>query len=227
MTGAKAAGSCNLVMGRCVITGKSACVLYDSGATHSFVSKTCVQRLGLPVCELQCDLVVSTPASSLVRTSSLCARCPMEVEGRRYKVNLICLPLQELEVILGMDWLSTNRILIDCREKRLLFPNSEEPELLSSHRVMKELQDDARCFLIFTHLEVEGEEMKSIILVVQEFEDVFLEEVPGLPPSREVEFSINLVPGTRLVSMALYRMALAELVKLKKQIEDLLGKQFI
>jgi len=126
-------------MGRCVIAGKSACVLYDSGVTHSFVFETCVQRLGMPVCELQCDLVVSTPVSGLVKTSSLYARCPMEVEGRRYKVNMICLPLQELEVILGMDWLSTNRILIDCREKRLLFPNLEEPELLSSHEVMKEL----------------------------------------------------------------------------------------
>jgi len=126
-------------MGRCVIAGKSACVLYDSGATHSFVFETCVQRLGLLVCELQCDLVVSTPASGLVRTSSLCARCPVEIEGHMYKVNLIYLPLQELEVILGMDWLSTNRILIDCREKMLLFPNSEEPELVSSHGVMKEL----------------------------------------------------------------------------------------
>jgi len=103
MTGAKAAGSGNLVIGRCVIVGKFACVLYDSGATHSFVFETCVQRLGLLVCELQCDLMVSTPASGLVRTSSLCAWCPVEVEGHRYKVNLICLPLQELKVILGMD----------------------------------------------------------------------------------------------------------------------------
>ena len=62
---------------------------------------------------------------------SLCAKCPVEVEGRRYKVNLICLPLQELEVILGMDWLSANRILIDCWEKRLLFLDLEEPELVS------------------------------------------------------------------------------------------------
>jgi len=66
---------------------------------------------------------MSTPTSGLVKTSSLCARCPMEVEGRMYKVNLICLPLQELEVILGMDWLSANHILINYRE---------EPELVSS-----------------------------------------------------------------------------------------------
>ena len=78
-------------------------MLYDSGATQSFVSNACVERLGLPVRELQCELAVSTPASGLVRTSSLCARCPVEVEGRRYRVNLISLPLQELEVILGMD----------------------------------------------------------------------------------------------------------------------------
>jgi len=70
-------------------------------------------------------------------------RCPVEVEGRMYKVNLICLPLQGLDVILGMDWLSANRILIDYREKKLLFSNLEEPELLSSHGVMKEIQDGA------------------------------------------------------------------------------------
>jgi len=53
---------------------------------------------------------------------------------------------------------------------------------------MKELHGGVQCFLIFTHLEVEGEEVKSVIPVVQEFEDVFPEEVPGLLPSREVEF---------------------------------------
>jgi len=54
---------------------------------------------------------------------------------------------------------------------------------------MKELQDDAKCYMIFTHLEVEKEERTSVKLVVHEFEDVFLEEVPGLLPSREVEYS--------------------------------------
>ncbi|XP_027903664.1 uncharacterized protein LOC114163558 [Vigna unguiculata] len=131
MTKAEAAGLDNLVMGRCMIAGEPLCVLFDSGATYSFVSIACVEHLGMSVCELQFELVVSTPASGLVRTSSLCVRLSVEVEGRRYKLNLICLPLQELEVILGMDWLFANHVLIDCREKRLFFPDSEELELVS------------------------------------------------------------------------------------------------
>ena len=75
-------------------------------------------------------------------------------------------------MILGMDRLSANHILIYCRGKRLIFPDSEEPELLSSQGVMKELQGGAKCFMILTHLEVEGGEKKSIIPVVQEFECV-------------------------------------------------------
>ena len=63
--------------------------------------------------------------------------------------------------------------------------------------------------------------------MVREFPDVFPDEVPGLPPSREIEFSIDLVPGVGPVSIAPYRMAPAELTELKKQIEELLEKQFI
>ena len=74
---------------------------------------------------------------------------------------------------------------------------------------MKEIQSGAQCFIIFAHMEVEKEEM-LVIPVVHEFVDVFPDEVSGWPPNSEVEFSIDLVPGTDLVSMAPYRMALAE-----------------
>jgi len=81
--------------------------------------------------------------------------------------------------------------------------------------------------MIFTHLEVERGEATSVIPVVQEFEYVFPEEVPRLPPNRMVEFSIYLVPGMGPVLMTPYRMAPTELVERKSQIEELLGKQFI
>ncbi|XP_027941128.1 uncharacterized protein LOC114194923 [Vigna unguiculata] len=116
LTGGEATGLGNLVIGHCMIAGKSCRVLYDFGATHSFVSDACVKRLGLSVGELYCEL--------------------------------------ELEVILGMDWLFANHILIDFRGKKLLFPDSEEPELLTSQGVVKELQEGAQCYIIFTHLEV-------------------------------------------------------------------------
>jgi len=76
-------------------------------------------------------------------------------------------------------------------------------------------------------MKLEEREGPSIIPVVHEFEDVFPDEVPWLPPNREVEFSIDLLPGTCPVSMAPYRMSPAELVELKKQIEELMAKQFI
>jgi len=178
------------------------------------VSESVVEELGLPVRELQYDLVVSTPASGMVRTSTLCARRLIEVEGRRYRVNLICLPLEGL---LGMDWLSANRILIDCNEKKVVFPSLEERDvLMSSQHVDQAIREGSQCFLILTQLSVENGDGHLETPVVREFSDVFPEDVPGLPPSREVEFSIDLVPGGGPVSMAPYRMAPAELVELKQ-----------
>jgi len=75
-------------------------VLYESRATHSFVSNECVRRLGLVMRELACELIVATPASREVATTSVCVGCPMEVAGRKFKVNLICLPMEGLNVIL-------------------------------------------------------------------------------------------------------------------------------
>jgi len=187
------------------------CVLYNSGATHSFVSKSRVQELGLSVKELQYDLTAFTPASGLVKTSTLYARCSIVIEGRRFKVNLVCLPLKDLDVILGMDWLSTNHILTNCNERKLLFLNPEDEKLLSSQQIAREAKKGSQCFLILTQLSIEERDVYAKIPIVEEFVDVFPEDVPGLPPKREVEFSIDLVLGAGPVSISPYRMAPAEL----------------
>jgi len=203
-------------------------VLFNSGATHSFVSNECVRTLGLAMRELECELIVATLTSGEVSTTSICVGCPMEVAGRRFKLNLICLSMEGLDVILGMDWLSSNHVVIDCGRRRVVFPDTTGLELISSNQAVKEIEAGATCYMIVAHVEkMSTAEKISKILVVDEYAYVFTDEIPELLPSRDVDFSIDLILGAWPVSMALYRMVLAELDKLKKQIEDLLEKKFI
>ncbi|XP_027903529.1 uncharacterized protein LOC114163409 [Vigna unguiculata] len=130
-----------------------------TGQSHKFR----VQELGLSVKELQYDLTAFTPASDLVKTSTLYARCSIVIEGRRFK------------------------------------------------QITREAKEGSQCFLILTQLSIEERDVYAKIPIVEEFVDVFPEDVPGLPPKREVEFSIDLVPGAGPVSISPYRMAPAEL----------------
>ncbi|XP_027348117.1 uncharacterized protein LOC113859581 [Abrus precatorius] len=93
MSGAEASQSEELIRGKCVIKGKLLDLLFDSGATHSFVSVDCVKSLGLYVTELPCNVVVTTRMGKLVVTSWVCLQCSIMVHGRIFEVDLICLPL--------------------------------------------------------------------------------------------------------------------------------------
>nr|KYP32035.1 hypothetical protein KK1_047383 [Cajanus cajan] len=195
LTGAEAETSSEQVKGKSKADGNDISILFDSGASHSFISYECVARLNLVVSSLCVDLVVSTPASGSVLTSEVCLKCPVEVEGRCYKVNLFCLPLSDLDVILGMDWLSANRILIYFSEKRLIFPTVEQKRFISSGQVDGLLKGGALGFMILSFISVENEKLLNSIDVVRDFPEVFPDDVPGLPPKRELEFSIDLIPG--------------------------------
>ena len=98
---------------------------------------------------------------------------------------------------------------------------------MSSSEVTKSLKEHAEMFVMFASLKLGGESGENQLPVVCEFPDVFPEDVSDLPPEREVEFSIEVVPGTNPISMAPYRMSTSELDQLKKQLEDLLEKKFI
>ena len=98
--------------------------------------------------------------------------------------------------------------------------------MIASTTTLSTIKEGSQCFLVLTQLSVENGGGNIETSVVREFSDVFPEDVPGLPPPREIEFSIDLVLGAGRVSIASYRMAPAELVELKKHIEELLEKQF-
>jgi hypothetical protein len=93
--------------------------------------------------------------------------------------------------------------------------------------VKKSLEERDEVFALFASLKMKGKSEVSELPVVCKFPDVFPEDVSELPPEREVEFTIDLIPGTSPVSMAPYRMSASELSELKKQLEELIEKKFI
>jgi len=211
LTTTDATQSGNLVQLVCLLFNHEVVVLFDSGVTHSSVSNKCVRRLKLVMRELGCKLIVVTTTSGEVSTTFVCVGCPMEVAGRRFKVNLICLSMNGFDVILGMDWLSVNHIVIDCGRCSVVFPETVGLELISAKRVIKEVEVGATCFMIVAQTEKKSTADKiSLILVVEEYADVFPNEIPELPPSRDVDFTLDLIPGAGPISMAPNRIGRVE-----------------
>ncbi|XP_058753085.1 uncharacterized protein LOC131626271 [Vicia villosa] len=218
LVGAQSTNEDRTVKGTCFIHNTPLIAIIDMGATHSFISVDCVKRLGLVSSTLDRRITIETPSIGFVATSLACLNCPLTIFDRDFGVDLICLPLSNLDVILGMNWLEFNRVYIDCFRKRLLFLTPEEEALadsLSTKEMRILLEDESKMFAVFASPSVEGKTSIEEIPVVNEFLEVFPGDITELPPKREVEFSIDLVPGTRPISMAPYRMSASELSELK------------
>ena len=138
------------------------------------------------------------------------------------------LPFREFDIILDMDWLMKHDTVVNCREKRISLKcqtgdivlvesgNLDDMvRMISFMSAQKLLRKGNEAYLAYI-LDTRSSKSKlEQLSVVNEFMDVFLEELPGLPPDREVEFVIDVFPGTAPISVTPYRMALAELKELK------------
>ncbi|KAA0066451.1 ty3-gypsy retrotransposon protein [Cucumis melo var. makuwa] len=155
-------------------------------------------------------------------------------------VTLLVLDMQNFDVILGMDWLSANHANIDSFGKEVVFnpPSGASfkfrgagmiciPKVISAMKASKLLSQGTWGILASVVDIREPEVSLSSEPVVREYPDVFPDELPGLPPPREVDFAIELESGTAPISRAPYRMAPAELKELKVQLQELLDKGFI
>ncbi|XP_035547382.1 uncharacterized protein LOC118348916 [Juglans regia] len=185
-------------------------------------------------------LVVATPTGNSVVCSEMLPGCPLSIEGRLMPADLIVFHMVGFDVILGMDWLASYRASIDCAKKEVVFrpPNEGEfrftgskvrlaPPIISAIQVGKLLRDGCQGFLACVVEALKGEVKLEQTPVVRDYPEVFPEDLSGLPPEWEVEFAIELVPGTTPLSKAPYRMAPSELAELKEQLQDLLDKGFI
>ena len=129
------------------------------------------------------------------------------------------MPGQGIDAILGMNWLWVYGVVLDMKWR------SVELRLPSSKDRMSLIVPSDPGVLVAAHAEAAPD--LTFILVVCEFPDVFPEDLPGLPLDSEVEFSIELEPGTTPISRRSYHMAPRELAKMKKQLEELMDKGFI
>jgi hypothetical protein len=158
--------------------------------------------------------------------------CPVSICGRVLPANLVVLPIFSYDVILGMDWLTRHSTVIDCARKQVTltpwgegkvkYVGSQEKSLPSTILVVqarKLIIRGDQAFLAFVVAPTK-QAKKNIedIFVVCEYPDVFSTDCFGLPPQREVEFGIECVLGTNLISKAPYRTASSELKELKEQL---------
>lgn len=147
--------------------------------------------------------------------------CPITIEGRELIADLILLSMQNFDVILGIEWLASYHAILVCFGKRVIFQIPEQSEFIFHG-------DRAPPSVLEAVIGKETKEAKlKDLLIIRDFPEVFLEDLPGLPPSREIEFTIELVPRSGPISKAPYRMAPTELRELKVQIQYLLEKGFI
>ncbi|XP_050897961.1 uncharacterized protein LOC127104858 [Lathyrus oleraceus] len=230
----KAKSNNALIAGTCLVNDHPCFVLFDCGATHSFVSIRCMKRLGLQAIPLSPPMVVTTAMDDVVETPLICENCSLSVNGRVFQIDLICLPLKKVDVVLGMYWISAHSVFIGCEEKLIIIPSSEATPKDVLTRILEGtvgmvnfLFENEKSVLLALTKESSDNLNVTQIPIVCEFPEVFPEDVSTLPPEREVEFSIDLVPGTAPISVSPYRLAPLELTELKNQLEELLTKHFI
>ena len=166
-------------------------VLFDSGASHSFIAASCVNVLGLKVESLEKPLHVSSPIGIRVRIDQICRDCELEISGILLTVDLRVMDISEFDVILGMDWLTAHWVVIDCDHRRVTAYTQDGIRITfqgDNHDALPRAMYDSRWheqligWLVSLTLEDEAGQGLSLPRVVCEFEEVFPDELPGLPP---------------------------------------------
>ncbi|KAL5552945.1 hypothetical protein UlMin_040346 [Ulmus minor] len=210
-------------------------------STHSFVSPAFTERSDRVIDKIEGVFTTMLPSGAVMLSNKWLRDMPIIVDDRELNVNLVVLEMHDYDVILGMDWLSKYNAKIDCHKKRVSFELTKGQKFafqgekkrsrtpfLSSLKAGKLLKQGCMGYLVnMLDTTMKLTTQPEDVPIVKEFLDVFPEDLPGIPPDREIEFKIDLLPGTAPISKAPYRMAPAELRELHMQLQDLIKKQFI
>nr|ABD91504.1 putative polyprotein [Oryza sativa Indica Group] len=207
-----------VVLGTFPVNSIPATVLFDSGATHSFISKKFVGVHGLIREELSTPIRVHTPGNSSTSVQ-FSPSITIEIQRSPFLANLILLDSKDLDVILGMDWLTKFKGVIDCANRTVTLTNEKEETVV--YKSLVSPKQGVSLNQIEAEIPVVTKEK------ICEYPEVFPEDLTTMPPKREIEFRIDLAPGTAPIYKRPYRMAANELAEVKKQVDEQLQKGYI
>jgi hypothetical protein len=206
------------MMGTFLVANHLVVILFDFCASHTFISKTFVEKYCIHRTESREGFVIHSPGGRIF-TKEVAFHIPVTLAGREFLTNMIVIKGQDVDVILGMNWLAQNKDIINTKQRTIKLSYGHEEVQLSIPIVVL-VKASGQVF------ETVVQEIQDI-LVVCEFLDVFPEDLPGLPSERDVEFVIELKPGTAPISRRSYRMPPNKLEELKTQLQDLSEKGLI
>ena len=183
---------------------------------------------------------VSLPTGDPLFSDRVVRDSKVLIEGQEFLADLVALDMRDFDVVLDMDWLSRYRATLDCYRKEVKLHRQGKFEvkfrgirrelssnMISAMAAQRILRKGCQGYLAYVVDTGKEGTMVDEIPVVREFQDVFPDNIAGLHPDREVEFTIDLIPGTEPISIPPYRTVPTELRELKAQLEELFSKGFI
>ncbi|GJX41644.1 reverse transcriptase domain-containing protein [Tanacetum coccineum] len=237
----------NTVTGTFLLNDYHAYMLFDSGADRSFVSNTFSTMLDITPSALDVSYAVELANGRNLETNTVLRGCTLGLLGHPFNIDLMPVNLGSFDVIIGMDWLAKNHAVIVCDEKIVCIPYGNEIlivqgdksdkekkstlSIISCVKAQKYMDKGCQVFLAQVTKKETKEESKEKRLenvsTVRDFPEVFPKDLPELPPVRQVEFQIDLVPGAAPVARAPYRLARSEMEELSTQLQELSDNGFI
>ncbi|GJW90787.1 reverse transcriptase domain-containing protein [Tanacetum coccineum] len=199
----------------------------------SFVSISLASMLNIPSITLDTTYDIEMADGNLVGTNTVIQGCALILLNQPFKIDIMPIKLGSFDVVIGMDWLSKYHARIICDEKFIHIPidggtliirDDQSKNRLSLTSCIKTERYISRGYQVFVAQVMEkksAEKRLEDIRVVREFPEVFPEDLPGLPPVRQVEFQIDLIPGAVPVARAPYRLAPLEMQELSDQLQEL------
>ncbi|GJS85559.1 putative reverse transcriptase domain-containing protein [Tanacetum coccineum] len=237
----------NDVTGTFLLNNHYASILFDTGADRSFMSTTCSSLIDIVPTTLDHDYDVELADGKIIRVNTIIRGYTLNFLNHLFNIDLMPIELGSFDVIIGMDWLSMYHAVIVCDEKIVRIPfgneilivrgdesnNGYESRLniISCTKTQKYLLKGCHVFLAHVTTkkaeDKSGEKRLKDVPIIQDFPKVFPEDLSGIPPTQQLEFQIDLIPGAAPVTRAPYLLASSEIKELSDQLQELSNKGFL